>query len=239
MFLLDRAFDDCLDRLRDIRRSFDQALFIGCPSPDWPRRLAEFAAEVEVVDPGALFASRARGAQIEEDRHDFGADRYDLCIAVGTLDTVNDLPLALGLLARSLRPDSPLIGAIAGGDTLPALRSSVIEAGRQLGRLVARTHPRIEAAALAQLLAAAGFAMPVVDVDRVRIRYEDLDALVKDLRSMAATSVLFQRAPAMSKKEWALLREAFLARAIDGRIEETVEILHFLGWTQQSRQAPH
>ena len=231
-FLLDRAFDECLDRLRDIPRTFDHALLLGCPSTDWPSRLSAIASKVEVMDPGSLFAAQAGGAQVEEDRHDFGSGNFDLCVAIGTLDTVNDLPLALGLIGRALKPDAPFIGALAGGNSLPALRTALIQAGRYEGRIAARTHPRIEAASLAQLLGAAGFSMPVVDVDRVRLTYSDLDALVRDLRSMAATSVLAGRPPPMSKQEFKLTRSAFAARGERARTEETIEILHFLAWTK-------
>jgi NADH dehydrogenase [ubiquinone] 1 alpha subcomplex assembly factor 5 len=232
LFLFDRAFEDCLDRLRDIPRSFKRALMLGCPSPEWPKRLKAFADEVEVCDPGSRFATQAGGQQIEEDRHDLGEDRFDLCVAIGTLDTVNDLPLALQLLRRSLRPDSPLIGAIAGGNSLPALRATLIQAGREEGQVVARTHPRIEPASLAQLLGAAGFKMPVVDVDRVRLRYKDIGDLVRDLRAMAATAVLNERPPPLSRHAAKLVSAAFSAEAIDGRTEEILEILHFIGWSQ-------
>jgi hypothetical protein len=232
LFLFNRAFDECLDRLGDLARGFDRALLIGCPSADWPSRLATIAGEVDVFDPGSLFVAQAGGNLIEEDRHDFGAAQYDLCVAVGTLDTVNDLPLALRLISRALHPDAPMIGAIAGGNSLPTLRSSLIEAGRQQGKIVARTHPRIEPATLAQLLSAAGFTMPVVDVDRVRLRYRSFDALIRDLRSIAGTSVLAGRPPPMSRTEARRAREAFEAQADDGRTEEVVEILHFLAWTQ-------
>jgi hypothetical protein len=232
MFLFDRAFDECLDRLRDIPRNFDRALLLGCPSPDWRSRLLTIAGDVDVGDPGAHFAAVAGGIQVDEDRQDFGTGRYDLCVAIGTLDTVNDLPLALRLIGRSLRLDAPLIGAIAGGNSLSALRAALIEAGRYEGRIIARSHPRIDAASLAQLLASAGFGMPVVDVDRVRLRYPDLDALVHDLRSMGATSVLAQRPPPLSRAELQHCRQAFADRGSDGRTEEIVEILHFLAWAQ-------
>ena len=231
-FLLNRAFEECLDRLRDISRPFKRALMLGCPSPDWPPQLRTIAHDVDVIDPGILFAERASGLQAEEDRHDFGENQYDLCVAVGTLDTVNDVPLALQLIGRSLRPDAPLIGAIAGGNSLPKLRASLIEAGRSTGRVVGRTHPRIEPAAMAQLLNAAGFAMPVVDVDRVRLRYENLDSLVRDLRSMAATNILAQQPPIMSKAEALQARMVFSALGHEGRTDETVEILHFIAWTK-------
>ena len=232
MVLLDRAFEDCLERLRDISRPFTRAMLIGCPSPDWPTNLAGLAADVDVFEPGPLFARLARGRRIEEDRFDYGAGHYDVCVAVGTLDTVNNLPLALGLIGRALKPDAPLIGALAGGNSLPTLRACLIEAGRQQGRIAARTHPRIEPNMLAQLLASAGFKMPVVDIDRVRLRYKDLGALVRDLRSMAATSVLAERPQPVTKSEFQRACQAFEARSRDGRTEETVEILHFLAWTE-------
>ena len=232
LFLFDRAFDECLDRIDDIARPFERALLLGCPSPEWPGRLQDLAAEVETFDPGRLFAEKAGGTQVEEDRHDFGEGRYDLCLTIGTLDTVNDLPLALQLIARSLRPDAPLIGVIAGGNSLPTLRSCLIAAGRAEGRVVARAHPRIEPAALAQLLTATGFAMPVIDVDRVQLRYRDFDALIRDLRAMAATGVMKDRPPPLSRTALNLARQAFAAQSNDGRTEEVVEILHFLGWSK-------
>ena len=236
-FLLDRAFDDCLERIGDMARPFTSALLIGCPTPDWPRRLGNYASHVEVVDPGALFAAAGRGDRIEEDRHDFGVARFDLCLAIGTLDTVNDLPLALHNIRRALRPDAPLIGALAGGNSLPALRAALIEADRASGKAVARTHPRIEAPSLAGLLAAAGFAMPVVDIDRVALRYRTLFDLVRDLRAMATTGMLVDRPPPLTKLAVHRAAQAFATAGDGTRTEEAIELLHFIGWAPENGQA--
>lgn len=232
MFLFDRAFDDCIERLQDIARPFERALLIGCPSPGWPQRLLQIAGDVDVVDPGSRFSKAVNGKQADEDRFDFGEEQYDLCIAIGTLDSVNDLPLALQLIGRALRADAPFIGAMAGGNSLATLRASLIEAGRAAGRIVGRAHPRIDPSSLAQLLTSAGFSMPVVDIDRVTIRYATLGDLARDLRAMGATSVLAERAPNFKKSEAIYLRQAFLDAGGPGRTEEVVEILHFLGWRQ-------
>lgn len=232
LFLYDRALDDCLERLQDISRSFERALLIGCPSPDWPNRLRQIVNEVDVLDPGRLFAEAAGGQQANEDRFDFGQDRYDLCVAIGTLDSVNELPLALHLIGRALRKDAPFIGAMAGGNSLATLRASLIEACRAVARVVGRAHPRIDPSSLAQLLTSAGFVMPVVDIDRVTLRYSRLEDLIADLRSMGATSVLTERAPIFTKSEAGRLRTAFSDAGVDGQTEEIVEILHFLCWTK-------
>jgi len=237
MFLYDRAFEDCIERLQVIARPFEKALLIGCPSPEWPDRLRQIARNVDVVDPGSRFAKAANGQQVDEDRFDFGEERYDLCVAIGTLDSVNDLPLALQLIRRSLRADAPFIGAMAGGNSLATLRASLIEAGRASGRIVGRAHPRIDPSSLAQLLTSAGFNMPVVDIDRVALRYAGLGDLVRDLRAMGATLVLAERPPIFTRSEMIYVQKAFSDAGAAGRTEEVVEILHFLGWSQYSRQA--
>ena len=230
LFLLERAFADCLERIALVQRRFGRALLIGCPDRDWPRRLAAVVTAVEAVDPGNLFASAAGGAQIVEDQWQPPAAAYDLILAIGTLDTVNGLPLALRSINHALQPDCLLIGAISGGDTLPQLRSAIRSVDR--GSASPHVHPRIEASALAPLLSAAGFVMPVVDVDRVLTSYRGLPALVTDLRAMASTNILAQRARTpISRRSYAAACESFSAAGDEGRTVETFEILHFAAWT--------
>ena len=66
-------------------------------------------------------------------------------------------------------------------------------ADRISGAAAPHVHPRIEASALAPLLEQAGLVRPVVDVDRVAVRYPSLMRLVADLRAMGATNLLEQR----------------------------------------------
>ena len=160
---------------------FKSALLIGCPDRGWRGRLEPFAQSIEIVDPGPLFAEAADGTCINEDQWDPPAQAFDLCLSIGTLDTVNDLPRALRSIRGSLTEDSLLIGAIAGGDCLPQLRRAMHFADQMAGASSPHAHPRIEAASLAPLLAACGFVMPVVDVDRVEVSYESLDGLVAGL----------------------------------------------------------
>ena len=231
LFLHDRAFAECLDRLGDIKRRFDHALLIGVPDPRWIERLGAVANHIEALDPGRLFASAANATCAEEDRHDYGVGQFDLVVAIGTLDTVNQLGPALAAIRRALRPDSAFIGALAGGDSLATLRRAMLAADRATGPAAARTHPRIAPATLAALLAAAGFVMPVVDVDRVALRYPTLAALVRDLRAMGASNMLAERAAPRGRPWAALAAAAFAAEAVADRTEERIDLLHFLAWS--------
>ncbi len=232
LFLLERAWDDCLERLTLIHREFRSALLIGSPNPGWGDRLRQSIEAVDVADPGPLFAQAAHGTCIVEDQWVPPAQAYDLCLAIGTLDTVNDLPRALQSIRASLKQDSLLLGAIAGGDGLPQLRRAMRHADRVVGASSPHVHPRIEAASLAPLLTACGFVMPVVDVDRVQVSYATLDGLITDLRRMGATNILNQRSRTPLPREAKAAADAALQAAGDGsRTVETFEILHFAAWT--------
>lgn len=233
LFLLERAFDDCLERIALMQRRCERALLIGSPDPDWPARMKAVAGEIDVRDPGPLFAAAAGGELIVEDAWQPDPAAYDLVLAVGTLDTVNGLPLALRLIRHAMRPNGLFIGAMSGGDTLPQLRAAMRAADAHSGLAAPHAHPRIEAAALAPLLEQAGFARPVVDIDRASVSYPSLDRLVTDLRAMAATNLLTARPRFMSKAARAAASGAFSRAGDSGRTVETFEILHFAAWTAQ------
>lgn len=231
LFLYERAFSDILERLADVKRSFPSALLIGTPDPHWPARLADIAGQVTAIDPGAGFARAAGGLQGLEDSLDLEPSSFDLAVVVGTLDTVNDLPGALLRLRFLLKPNSLLIGAMAGGETLPRLRQAMRAADAVAGAATPHVHPRIEPAALAQLLASAGLEMPVVDVDRVPVAYSGLRRLVGDLRGMAATNVLKMRSRLPLTRAALAAAEREFASEGEARVTERFELLHFAAWT--------
>lgn len=231
LFLYERAFADCLDRIALLRRRFGRALLIGCPDAQWPERLGDLVDHVSVRDPGPLFAAAAGGDTIVEDYWEPPAGAFDLVLAVGTLDTVNDLPLALRLVRHAMGEGALLIGTLSGGDTLPQLRNAMRSADALGGAAAPHVHPRIEPSALAPLLMDAGFVNSVVDVDRVPVSYPSLDRLVRDLRAMGATNLLAGRPRFIGKSARVAAIHAFAEAGGGSRTVETFEILHLAAWT--------
>lgn len=231
LFLFERAFDDCIERIQLIGKEFERALLIGCPDPRWPSRLGTIAPVVDVRDPGPLFASAAGGTPIVEDAWEPPAGAYDLVLGIGTLDTVNDLSLALRLIRHAIRPDGLFIGAMSGGETLPKLRAAMRAADAVSAVAAPHVHPRIESSALSPLLADAGFVRPVVDVDRVTASYPSFDRLVADLRRMAGGNVLSSQPPPLTRLQREAAAQAFALAGNGGRTIEAFEILHFAAWT--------
>jgi SAM-dependent methyltransferase len=159
---------------------------------------------------------------------------FDLVVSAGVLDQIDDLPGALTLIRRVLRPDGLFLGAFVGGASLPRLRDAWRTAERD--RLVARFHPAVDLRAAGDLLMRAGFALPVADLETLEVGYPTMLRLVEDLRGMAASNLLAERRPATRTALFAAA-EAFQAQAgPDGRVRERFQIVHLTGWAPDPSQ---
>lgn len=226
-YLHRRVADELLDRLEGVRRPFADALVLGAMDGYLAGLLRARGIVVTEADPGKLAA-----VQSDEDMLPFGDGAFDLVVSVGVLDTVNDLPGALALILRALRPGGLFLGAMAGAGSLPRLRSAMLAADEVHSAAGARLHPQIDVRAAGDLLARAGFALPVADTEAVTVRFASLPSLIDDLREMAGTSVLADR-PSLPLGRIALAAAMadFASHADpDGKVGERFEILYLTGW---------
>lgn len=235
-FLYRAMLDELLDRLRDVQRDLPEALVIGCPDGSAKAALEAMGKRVACVDAGLLAARAARGVQADEDALPFADDSFDLILACGTLDSVNDLPGALILMRRILRPDGLLLAAFSGAGSLPRLKSALLAA--EGDRPAQHVHPQVDVRSAGDLLSRAGFAMPVADGETLTIRYGDIVRLMHDLRGMGAGNILATRPPALTR-DILMRAAAHFAQAADadGRTGEQMAILYLSGWKPDPSQA--
>ena len=232
------AADELLARLDLVRRSFARALDLGCGDSYLAERLRARGMEVVAADAGFAFARDAGGVQCDEDFLPFGDGVFDLVVSVGVLDSVDDLPGALLLVRRALRPDGLFLAAMAGAGSLPRLKAAMLAADETEGAMSPRIHPQIDVRAAGDLLVRAGFALPVADTHGIDVRFPGLPTLVRDLRAMAATNLLMTRSRKPIRRFGLAAAAAdFASRAeADGKTAERFEILHLLGWAPSPDQ---
>ena len=230
-FLRAAMLDGIAERLDAVTRPFRDILDLGCfdgafvPPPD---------ARVARVDPGFAFARTARGVQVDEDRLPFADRSFDLVVSAGVLDQIDDLPGALALIRRVLRPDGLFLGAFVGGGSLPRLRASLRQAEAE--RPVARLHPQVDVRSAGDLLMRAGFTLPVADIETLDVRYRDFGRLLGDLRGMAASNMLAERRP-ITRAGLASAATAFAGMADpDGRTAEQFNLIFLTGWAPDPSQ---
>lgn len=230
-FVHGHAFAELVERLGYVKRRFGRALILGCADPAWRAALEGLVETVFVADPSPLVARRAGGVAADEDRLPFADKSFDLVIAVGTLDGVDDLPGALILLRHVLRPDGLLLAALSGAGSLPRLRRAMFAADAATGGAAARLHPAIDVRTAGDLLSRAGFALPVADIDSLDISYTGLMALVADLRVHGVTNALVRRSRVpLGREALGAALADFALDAVDGRTVERIELIYLSGW---------
>lgn len=232
-FLVERVAADLGERLAAVRREFSAAADVGTPDPILHAALAPRVGEIAAVD----FLNRPH------EELDLAACSRDLVVSALALQFANDLPGVLAQIRRALRPDGLFLAALAGGDTLTELRQAFAEAEiEEEGGLSPRVAPFADMRDLGALLQRTGFALPVVDADRLSVRYGDVFGLMRDLRRMGATNTLHARRRAPLRRATLMRMAEIYARRFadaDGRVRATFEIVWLSGWApHESQQKP-
>jgi len=229
-FLFDRVVEDMNDRLAAVKRQFEAAADIWTPGEglqtDLRRRLPSLA-RLAPPDSGVEELRLSRGS-------------LDLALSALAFQFVNDLPGVLAQIRRALKPDGLLLAAMIGGDTLTELRQSFAAAEAECeGGVSPRVAPFADLRDIGGLLQRAGLALPVTDVDRVVVRYDNAFALMQDLRRMGATNILIERRRTPSRRATLLKMAQIYAERFadpDGRIRATFDIVWLSAWAPHESQ---
>jgi SAM-dependent methyltransferase len=246
-FLIDRVAEEMAERLSAVRRRFDVVVDLGTPT-DAVRRAILAGGDIERVVAAAPIAAprgdhRTPLIVADEERLPFRDASLDLVVSGLALQFVNDLPGALVQIRRALKPDGLFLAALIGGDTLTELRQAFATAEAEVeGGVSPRVAPFADVRTIGALLQRAGFALPVVDVDRAVVRYDSPLRLMQDLRGMAATNVLAERRRGpLRRQTLARLMEVYAERFADpdGRLRASFDIVWLSGWApHESQQQP-
>jgi len=225
------AAERLLDRLDDTNRRFADALDLGGRGVVAPL-LCGRGMHVVSCDLSPAMAALNRGARVVADEEflPFARGSFDLIVASLSLHWINDLPGALLQLRQALRPEGLLLASLPALGTLAELRTALTAAEAETsGGASPRVSPFPELRDCARLLQRAGFAVPVADVEDIRLLYADPFALLADLRAAGEANAVRQRARSTPSRG---LFPAALARlpTEGGRVAVTLRMAVMTGW---------
>ncbi|WP_340159041.1 methyltransferase domain-containing protein [uncultured Hoeflea sp.] len=242
-FLVRRVAEDMADRLAVVERHFDHPVLVhgGLPHAAQQMQAIGKTAEFRYIDlcevPGV---DVERQVLTEPDHVPLQPASVDLVVSPLALHLTNDTPGVLVQMRRALKPDGLLLAATLGAGTLGELRESLLAAESELiGGANARVHPFADIRDYGGLLQRAGFALPVVDIDEIVVRYADMFALLRDLRAMGMTSILSGRSRKPLGKNVFLRAAQIYAERFsdaDGRIRASFSVIHLSGWAPHENQ---
>ena len=230
--LLRQAAERLLDRLDDTTRRFSRALDVGGRGVVAPllrqRGIWTVASD---LSPKMAAVSGPPCLPADEEWLPVAPASFDLIVASLSLHWVNDLPGALIQLRGALTPDGLLLASIPVVGTLGELRDALTSAEAALSAGAApRVSPFPELVDCAALLQRAGFALPVVDLEEIRLRYADPMALLRDLRAAGEGNALIDRDRRIPPRGLFPLALAGLQAGPDGRVGATLRMALLTAW---------
>jgi malonyl-CoA O-methyltransferase len=197
----------------------------------WPR------ARVIALDraPGMLALARAQSSWrrgFERVRGDAARlplrrGAVDLVYSCLLLPWVADLEQALAEVRRTLSARGYFTFATFGPDTLKELRAAWAAADA-----TPHVHGFLDMHDIGDALVRAGFADPVMDVDRFRLTYPSTRALLRDLRAVGAGNALAGRRAGLTGRGRLAAAEASYERLrdADGRLPASCEVVYGQAW---------
>lgn len=134
---------------------------------------------------------------------------------------------------RILKVDSVFIFSSLGPDTLKELRSCLPQTQGK------RVHQFIDMHDLGDALVHAGFAEPVMSMEKITLTYAQFDDLLKDLRFSGSQNASSNRPKSLSgKHSWQHAREAYEKLRLEERLPATFEVIFGHAWKAAAKKLP-
>ena len=230
-FLLERTVQDLEDRLSTIERRFSRAVIVNPYTPSAALSLQQSGKAEAIISVDYQPKDSTEYLPLEP-------QSADLIISLLSLQFTNDTP---GLMMQ--KPDGLFLGCMAGAGTLGELRESLLQAESELtGGVSPRVAPFADVRDGGALLQRAGFALPVTDIENVTVRYDNMFALMADIRAMGMANILTGRSrKPVSRRLFMRAAEIYAERFSDpdGRIRATFSFIWMSGWAPHvSQQQP-
>ncbi|MGE0355576.1 MAG: malonyl-ACP O-methyltransferase BioC [Burkholderiales bacterium] len=240
-----------LEHLDPVRLDPRRAVDLGCGTGHAFEALAARypGADLVGIDIAASMLERARGRSPWW-RRLLGArspglvcaDAERLPLAGASLDLVFsnlalqwcDTERAFAEAARTLKPEGLLLFSTFGPDTLKELREAFAQAdGAEHVNRFTDMHD------LGDQLVHAGFADPVMEMERITLEYESVLAIARDLKAIGAVNALPARPRGLpGRARWQRMTLAYERHRRDGRLPATWEVVYGHAWKVPPKRLP-
>lgn len=238
--LQERVRNELLGRVDELKVTPRAVLDLGAGTGHATRALkSRFPQSLTVavdIAPGMLARAKSQSRwlrRFERVRADayalpFRDAAFDLVFSSLMLQWCDDLDAVFTEISRVLAPGGLLLFSTFGPGTLAELRDAWSASDR-----VNQPHVNhfFDPHALGSALMHAGFDEPVLDVDRIVMRYPDTLSLMRELKAIGAHNVTQGRARGLTgRRRLAAMREAYEVQRRDGTLPATYEVIHATSW---------
>ncbi len=242
--LQERVRNELLGRLDELkvqpRTVLDLGAGTGHASRALKRRFPQATVVAVDIAPGMLERARAQSRWLRRFER-VRADAYALPFRDGAFDLVfsslmlqwcDDLDAVFTEMARVLAPGGLLLFSTFGPGTLSELREAWASSDTRSNHVNHFFDPH----ALGSALMHAGLGEPVLDVDRIVLRYADTMTLMRELKAIGAQNASRGRPRGLTgPRRLAAMSKAYEGLRSDGMLPATYEVIHATAWGGERR----
>lgn len=202
--------------------------------------------DIDVEVDGSHRCDTYRLAANEESTLPFPNGTFDVVLSSQSIHWVNDLPGLFKEVKRVLKPDGCFLFSMVGGSTLSELRISMVMAELEReGGVGAHVGPFVELSDVGSLMQNAGFSLPTIDVDTIRVSYPNAGVLMEHLQRMGETNASLRRRKYTGKDIFlaaaSIYDEMFKVEGSEGDdtesdIEASAQVIFAIGWSPHTSQ---
>lgn len=163
-----------------------------------------------------------------------GDDSIDLLISNLAFQWAADPVRLYRECLRVLRPGGLLMFTTFGPDTLKELRAAWAEVDQ-----TPHVSPFMDMHDLGDILVDAGYAAPVMDVERMVLTYASADDLMQDLKRIGASNAASGRMRGLTgKARMQAMRKAYESWRSEGLLPASYEVVYGHAWAPDDKDAP-
>lgn len=229
---------DMFERIELINNTFEKGLALGFRNINLKK-----SKNISHLKLAELGISQNIDFVCDEEFLPIKKSSLDIIISFFNLHSSNDIPGILFQINQSLKPNGLFIGCLFVGDTLKELRFCLAKAEEEITKGISpRISPFADLQDLSNLLQRANFNLPVADIDRHKVTYDNPIKLMNDLREMGETNILKEKQKTFFRKDvlersMEIYKENFSLE--NQKIFATFEIAWLIGWKyHDSQQKP-
>ena len=249
-YLFNEVNERLFERLQLVKRKFQNTLEIGSRTGNTINLfnkkkdiknifISDISKEMLLIAKEIQTNKQKIFLTLDEENLPFKNNQFNLVFSNLYLHWSNDLYKVLNEIYRILKPDGLFLCSIFGSGTLNELKYSLCDAEDKVSKNISpRVSPFLRLQDAGTLLQKVGFQLPVIDKDTIKIFYNDIFSLMKDLKGMGESNSLIERKKNFTtKKLFSVANEIYKKKFSENKkIYATFEILYFIGWSKHSSQ---
>lgn len=159
---------------------------------------------------------------------------FDLVFSNLTLQWVNNLQQVLAEFRRVLRSNGMILFSTFGPDTLKELRASWQSVDQ-----FSHVNDFLDMHDIGDAMMYARLAEPVMDTEYLTLTYQDVFALMKDLKDIGAHNVTDRRQRGLTgKNHFKQFQQAYEQFRVDGVLPATYEVVYGHAWVMHEAEQP-